>query len=298
MNTKRLFTSALLLAIFISCNHSKKETVDADYKTEELKVQDKALAPAGFYQTVTDSAVQPPPQSPLAKQVPNPDWDKKIIKTATLNVEVADFKKYNESVHKTIRQYGGYVAQEEQNLSDSKLETTISIKVPVDQFETMMDELPSLSAKVLEKKITTEDVTGDVVDTKSRLEAKKQMRLKYLDFLKQSKNMEEVLQVQNEINSIQEEIESAAGRINYLSHQSSFSTINLTFFQPVIGFTAPADDKPGFLKRLSYAFNTGLEWFANLIVGLASIWPLVLVILFFLVVWKRSRASKPIRQNV
>ena len=79
-----------------------------------------------------------------------------------------------------------------------------------------------------EKKITSEDVTTEVIDTRSRLEAKKQVRLRYLDLLKQAKNMEEILSVQSEINGIQEQIESAAGRMEYLQHSSSFSTIHLT----------------------------------------------------------------------
>jgi len=75
------------------------------------------------------------------------------------------------------------------------------------------------------------------------------MRLKYLEFLKQSKNMEEVLQVQNEINSIQEEIESTAGRVEFLSHQSFYSTINLTFYQPINGYK-PVDGPPAFFTRV------------------------------------------------
>ncbi|MEJ7822849.1 MAG: DUF4349 domain-containing protein, partial [Chitinophagaceae bacterium] len=154
------------------------------------------------------------------------DWDKKIIKTAFLKLEVKDFKTYSNIVHQAAKQYGGYVANEEQNQSEEKIESTISIKVPVEKFESIMNQLTSGAEKMVEKKITTEDVTGEVVDTKSRLLAKAQMRLKYLEFLKQSKNMEDVLKVQSEINNIQEEIESASGRVNYLSHQSAFSTVN------------------------------------------------------------------------
>ncbi len=311
MNTKQVLTAILFLSIFISCDKATK-TKENSYKDNNKPVELKkgtveALRPTSFpvYAT-TDSTVQEPPQVQVQEQAPaqippvkpvaNPDWDKKIIKTATLRLEVPDFKIYSESVHKTIKQYGGYVAQEEQNLSDEKSETTISIKVPVDQFETMMDQLPAQSAKVLERKITTEDVTGEVVDTKSRLEAKKQMRLKYLDFLKQSKNMEEVLQVQGEINSIQEEIESAAGRINFLSHQASYSTINLTFYQPFAGFK-PTDGKPNFFTRLTIAFRSGVEWFADIFVGLMSLWPFILITIIAVIVWKRSRIRKPIQQN-
>jgi hypothetical protein len=48
-----------------------------------------------------------------------------------------------------------------------------------------VNELPGIKNKILERNISTEDVTGEMVDTKLRLEAKKGMRLKYLEFSKQ-----------------------------------------------------------------------------------------------------------------
>ena len=294
MKTKLIITAILMASIIISCNRPAKKEI-ADMQMAELKqppqsvnTKTKQDIPIGSLQNNnTDSGTAQVP----AKTVANPDWDKKIIKTATLKLEVKDFKTYNADVHKTVKQFGGYIAQEEQNLTDEKSETVISIKVPVEQFETMMNQLPGADVKVLEKRITTEDVTGEVVDTKSRLEAKKQMRLKYLEFLKQSKNMEEVLQVQGEVNNIQEEIESAAGRVEFLSHQSAFSTINLTFFQPLAGYK-PADDSPSFLTRISNAFKTGGAWIAELFIGLISIWPLLLIILGGYFVWKKIKNSR------
>jgi Domain of unknown function (DUF4349) len=303
MKAKQLIASILFFLILISCNRSDKakgltmlNTDLAEVKNEPLqKITDKEeqKIPVGtLQQAATDSIATPLP----AKTTANTDWDKKIIKTATLKLEVNDFKNYNAAVHKTVKQFGGYIAQEEQNLTDEKSETVITIKVPVQQFETMMDQLPDGEVKIVERKITTEDVTGEVVDTKSRLEAKKQMRLKYLEFLKQSKNMEEVLQVQNEINSIQEEIESAAGRVDFLSHQSAYSTINLTFFQPLAGYK-PSDETPSFLTRVSNAFKTGASWIADLFVGLIAVWPLILIIVGLYIGWKKIKHSRKLIIN-
>lgn len=161
--------------------------------------------------------------------------------------------------------------------------------MPVEQFESMLDELTVADGKIYERKISSQDVTGEVIDTKSRLEAKKQVRLKYLDFLKASKNMEEVLQVQHEINAIQEEIEAATGRVNFLSHQSAFSTINLTFYQPVNGYVA-GDLSPSILTRLSNAFISGSDWITDLFVGLVGVWPLLLLIFGGLFVYKSVRS--------
>lgn len=302
MKTKLSITAILLAAVFISCNHKGKDQYAfKDSEITELKgtvsdqnsSEEKKQIPVGKFSPLpTDSAGAPIQTIPAS----NPDWDSKIIKTATLRLEIKDFKKYNDYVHNTVRQFGAYVAQEDQNLSDEKSETTITIKVPVTQFEPMMNKLPADDSKVMEKKISTEDVTGEVVDTKSRLEAKKQMRLKYMEFLKQSKNMEEVLQVQNEINGIQEQIESAAGRVAFLSNQSAMSTINLTFYQPMEGYK-PADATPSFLTRIGNAFKTGVSWIAELFVGLVSIWPLLLIVFAAYFGWKKLKPAKVVAQK-
>src|SRR5579871_3370016 len=129
-----------------------------------------------------------------------------------------------------------------------KMENALSIKVPVDRFDNAMAELITNNEKVMEKKINSDDVTTEIVDMKSRIEAKKQVRLRYLDLLKQAKNMDEILQVQNEINDIEEQLESAAGRIEYLNHSTTFSTINLTFYE-IINSSAPNEKEPTYLHQ-------------------------------------------------
>lgn len=276
--------SVLLIALFIfifSCNKS----VNSDSKLESKDLELGAPMEnnkATSNEVTSTMNIMLPDSTAASSQIilqgasQNPGWDKKIIKTAFLKLEVKDFKLYNDIVHKAAKQYGGYIANEEQNQSEGIIESTISIKVPVAQFEPIMLQLPTTAEKIVEKKITTDDVTGEIVDTKSRLHAKEQMRLKYLEFLKQAKNMEDVLKVQSEINNIQEEMESASGRINYLSHQSSYSTINLTFFQPLAGYK-PANDNPGFLTRAAESFKNGFNFIGELFIGFISIWPLILL---------------------
>jgi hypothetical protein len=46
--------------------------------------------------------------------------------------------------------------------------------------------------------------------------------------LKQAKNVEDILSVQERLGSIREQIETLKGRIHYLTNATSFSTISLT----------------------------------------------------------------------
>lgn len=298
MKTKIFITALLLTVFFISCNYKNesKETAIQEYALQEPKSpeaqkndnKEKQQIPVGKLSPFTTDSTGAPIQSPVSV---NPDWDSKIIKTASLKIEIEDFKKYNNFVHNAIRQYGAYVAQEDQALSDEKSETSVTIKVPVVQFEPLMNTLSAAEGKVMEKKVTTDDVTGEVVDTKSRLEAKKQLRQKYLEFLKQSKNMDEVLKVQGEVDDIQQQIESVAGRVSFLSHQTAYSTINLSFYQPMEGYN-PVDVNPSFLTKLGNAFKTGGSFVAELFVGLVSIWPLLLIVFAAYLGWKKLRPAK------
>lgn len=187
---KKNFFLLITMIFFLSCG---KKTQDSKLEELEMKPNPPMLPKEnGFANSkiIMDTTEKVNSLVLHGTQGQNPDWDKKIIKTAFLKLEVKNFKVYSDIVHKAAKQYGGYIANEEQNQSEEKIESTISIKVPVEQFESAMSQLSANAEKIGEKKITTEDVTGEVVDTKSRLQAKEQMRLKYLEFLKQAKNME------------------------------------------------------------------------------------------------------------
>lgn len=288
-----LFFTAIIIALFfVACSKNQ----NAELKDEaSAPLQNSEITNAGEPSQKNPSQTIPVPdklpvsadsivQISKSQQQVAFDWDKKLIKNASVKMEVKDFKKSGESIRQTIRKSGGYISQEEQNLFPEKSETVMTIKVPVDRFEDLLNELSAQADKIVERKINTDDVTNAYVDTKSRLEAKKQMRLKYLDFLKQSKNMEEVLQVEREINMIQEAIEGAAGRVGQLSRESAFSTISLSYYQPLAGITTD-DSNPSFFSRFSKAFSTGADWLKELLIGIVSIWPiaLIIVILFFFI---------------
>ena len=77
------------------------------------------------------------PKSPAA----NTDWDKKIIKTGILTLECNDYKNFNTGIHSKVKNYGAYIAEEKQEENDYKISNTISIKVPVAQFENLVNSL-------------------------------------------------------------------------------------------------------------------------------------------------------------
>lgn len=297
MKSKIMLPAILLSWMLFSCSRNNENLLGAGKDSnaaQPTEAIDESQQPLTLQQQAPADTIKQKGVNAITSVT---DRDKKVIKTATLKLEVKDHKRYSETLYSSIKQFGGYTAAEEQLMQEGMIETTVAIKVPVAHFESLINQLSGPETKVMERKISTDDVTTQVVDTKARLEAKKQMRLKYLDFLQQSKNMAEVLQVQQEINGIQEEIEAASGRVNYLQNQALFSTINLVYYQPLAGYH-PSGDKPGFFKRVSAAFRMGMNGIAEMLVALISVWPLLVLALLAWIGWRKLKAGKPVAHNV
>ena len=193
-----------------------------------------------------------------------------------MQTECKAYKLYNQQLHALVKQYGGWIAAESEVQQPERMNNTVSVKIPVPQFDELVTAIGALDGKLLEKQITTQDVTGQMTDTKARIDARKQVREKYMEFLKQSKTMDDVLKVHSEINDVHEEIEVASSSLQSLQHQSSFSTVNINFYQLLDASDGGASEKPGFGSRLLSAVLNGGSWLLDVLVGLMNIWPLII----------------------
>jgi hypothetical protein len=280
---------AIVAVLLMSCGQSK----EFNKNEEKALVQDVGIALADsvalpYQNDKIEETKNKEPNKP--KEPVNVDWDKKIIKTADIALQVKNYTSFNNSIHSKVKNYGAYIASEEQSQTDGGVQNSISIKVPVDQFENLLNSFNNEAVTIVEKKISTQDVTGEVVDTKARVEAKKQVRNRYIDLLKQAKNMKEILEVQQEINGIQEDIESGAGRVNFLTHNAAFSTINLRYFQYNSGSNT-IDNKPNFLTQFKEAFEQGVTIVSNLLLFFTSIWPIIIVGVIAWFVYKKIKPT-------
>ncbi|MBP9214903.1 MAG: DUF4349 domain-containing protein, partial [Chitinophagaceae bacterium] len=153
--------ATLLLITFIACNKSKDNVSNETQKnqSENIGVSKTEEQRNDIY--TTDSTEAPEPQKNTTQKLApkNIDWDKKIIKTAQVALELKDYNAFNKSIHQTVKKFGAYVASEEQTQNNYSLENTITIKVPVEQFEDLMNTLGGDGIKVIERKINSEDVT-------------------------------------------------------------------------------------------------------------------------------------------
>ena len=93
-------------------------------------------------------------------------------------------------------------------------------------------------------KIYVKDVTEEYTDVVIRLKNKKEAEKRFLEILKQTKTIKEILDVEEHLREIREEIESKEGRLKFLNDQVSYSTINLSIYQ-----VSESSMLPAFLRK-------------------------------------------------
>ncbi len=104
--------------------------------------------------------------------------------------------------------------------------------------------------------------------------------------------MEDILNAEEKIRTITEEIEAQEGRLRYLRDQVSLSTLTLNLYQTQEYRETGTAYERGFWSRTGSAFVFGWELIQELVLGLISIWPIVLLLTGLIVLWRRVRRRR------
>lgn len=189
---------------------------------------EKSAAPmptAGVaYQTVPDIGNAPGQAASV---------DRKIVKNAEVNVLVEDSDIAIDRLTQVVGDAGGYIVSSrvwyQAHLDDENYKyASITLGIPVDQFEVTMRRVRGLAVRVLDENASGEDVTDQFVDLQSRLTNLEATQARIQSFLEDAKSVDEALRINQELAQIEAQIEEVKGRMNYLADRSAFSTITVT----------------------------------------------------------------------
>jgi len=202
----------------------------------------------------------------------------KIIKTATSRYKVDDVKKATATIKKMAEQYGAYISELQFNNTLYEKQNKFTVKVPNAAFDAMMDTIAGTATFIEFENITTKDVTEEFTDITARLKTKQAVKARYEEVLrKRAVTVEDILLTEDKLRIIQEEIEAAQGRLQYLSDKVAFSTIHIDLYETVNYVDTPESYSKTFIDKAKNGFSNGWSIVEVLILGLITIWPLLLL---------------------
>ncbi len=147
-----------------------------------------------------------------------------IVRTVDMTLVVEDLSRAMDSIGALATEMGGWV------VSSSQLHMhagSISIRVPAQRLDEVLDRLKRLARKVESAISTSQDFTDEYVDTQARVRNLQATEAALIGFLDKAESVEEALKVQAELTRVQEQIETLQGRLSYLEQSSAFSLVNV-----------------------------------------------------------------------
>ncbi len=266
------FRFVLMLLVFtsiFSCNQAAEKNVsDSEVPNQIADFKEKDGSPA------------PPPPGNEGIAI-----ERKLIKEGSLEYEVDNLQASRAQLLKAIAKWKGYVGNESEYNTSERNSTSIIIRVPATNFDSLLSAATVGIAYFDRKDISVKDVTEEYVDVEARLRTKKDIEKRYIELLKKANTVSEILEVEKELGELRTDIESIEGRLNVLKSEVAFSTLNITIYQTI--------GSPSFFgERIAAGFSNGWSNLLNFMVGLVYLWPFIVMGVFGYLGYRYWRKNK------
>lgn len=214
--------------------------------------------------------------------------ERKLTKTGTINFRTSDMAKTKTDITKAVSELKGYISNENTSQYDRRTENTLTIRVPAENFDALLQKIESGAEKVDMKNIDVQDVTQEYIDLDARVRTKKELETRYQELLKRANSVEEILKIEEQIGNIRTEIESAEGRLRYFSKQVAYSTLTVTYYEQNTQFD--------FFNKMGNALKSGWNNLLWVVVALTNLWAIILfaAIVIFVVTYLTKRRRRKV----
>lgn len=194
------------------------------------------------------------------------DWDRMIIRTATLQLKVKDVAASMDQVRAMAGAHAGYITQSDSRQEGDATVATITMQVPAAEFDSTIAQLRKAGLKVLNEQVGSSDVTEEYTDLNSQLRNLQATEQRILALTQKADKIEDILSLDRELRQIQGEIERIQGRVNFLSKRSQMSTITVSLYPDTPTVETAAKPVEGWnpLEVTTRAWNASLGLLANI----------------------------------
>ncbi len=243
---KQKWISILLAGLCLSCMHSAPEN------SELLAVEEQ-------------------PQTSATTGIDN----RKLVRKAAYRFEVDDVSKAVSNIEHIIAQYPAIVADSRLESYPGRVQQTMTVRIEATYLDAFLAGIDKQPKSLDTRTITTTDFTKEFVDLEARLATKREVFNRFTDILRtRTASVEEILATERQIGQLQEEIESAVSRLNYLRDQVAYSTVTLEIYQTIqLHATATG---PGLGEEFADAFRAGLDGTTDSLILLTHLWAIIL----------------------
>lgn len=217
-----------------------------------------------------------------AKEDRNPQ---KIIKHGRLQFETTNLDQTSQQIYNAAKKLKAQIQSDREEKEYNTVYRDITLRVLNENFEQLVNEVSAGVGYFDHKNISSQDVTEQYIDLEARLKAKKELENRYLELLKKANKISEILEIEKELSTLREEIESQEGQFNYLKNRIALSTLEIRFYMK----TPNNKIVQSYGSKMWHSIKSGLDLISSFFLGLLYIWPFLILIVALLYYFKRRK---------
>ena len=205
--------------------------------------------------------------------------EQRIIKTGGLELRVADAGKASDRVKTVVTGKGGFIESSAMNDTGEGPRTAeLVVRVPVSAFEQTMSELKGIAVVVLNEEVSGQDITEEFVDLEADIRNSRAAEASYLENMKRSGKIEEVLMVAERLADVRGRIQRLEGRQRFLENRTDLATIGVSLTEETRVTVPTRTWKPLEVLRQSglelvQTLQAFVDFLIRFVIGLAAIIP-------------------------
>jgi hypothetical protein len=191
-----------------------------------------------------------------------------IVRTASIDMLVQHPAEIAQQITELTEKLGGYLVNENgggQNATTG----TLTVRIPVAQFEQARAEIRKLGLRVESEKFDATDVTQESVDQEATLRNLRAEEAQYLAILQQAHNVNDMLYVSQKLTEVRGKIEKQEAEFDSMMHQTETVVIAISLRTESEERTFSVNWRP--LTELKRAAADGLQEIVNYGMVMAAI---------------------------
>ncbi len=204
-----------------------------------------------------------------APQEPQDASDRKLVRTAAMNLVVKNPGDAVEQARQLAEHAGGFLVSSQVSGTQGNASAELTVRVPVAHFEEIRAAIRKLAIRVESDRIEAEDVTRNYVDRAARLRNLRAQEQQYLAILKRASTVKDTIEVSEKLDEVRGSIEQEQAEFETLSKQIETVAITVSLRSEVEAQVLGLHWRP--LYRLKLAFRDGLDGLGDYVAAMASL---------------------------
>ena len=153
--------------------------------------------------------------------------DRMVVMESSLSLVVKNVRDSSDKAIEYAKSIGGYMVSSSLSQPDEAPYAYVVLRIPVEDLKKATDFFRSLSIKVSSENLIGTDVTDQYVDLEARLATLNKTKVKFEEIMGKATIVQDILTVQRELISLQDQIDSIKGQQQYLEKTAELAKISL-----------------------------------------------------------------------